>query len=221
MIATLQKIGLSIGVSKQAAMKYIKKGRLRKNNKGKIDVEDPYNKEFLESKNADFSVFGLKNTPKPNKKQQKTIEKEEKRVKIEYNDSIPAPKDLNPLVKLDLKLKLENIKAKERDSELKKLRIEEARGKLIPRDLAEKYVTDTIGQFSQTLVSAPFALVDQILSIALTDSESKREDIIALLQKKYTSEIKKAAETGYKKYMRQLKERLQEVERSGEDKPRD
>lgn len=239
-IATMEEIGSAIGVSKQMIKKYVDRKYLIRNKKKKIDIDNPHNLQFLMSKGANMAVFGVEIVQKEVEKPIKSApnkhnkhEKKDKKQPIQPTKPVPRKKinldgdeidknelellDLDPIFEADLRYKFANIKAKQKDSELKTLRVEEARGKLIPRDLAERYVTDTIGQFVQTLVSTPVSLVDQIFSIVLTDKENKREELISLLQDKYAAELTKAAETGYKKYMRQLKEMLKEIERSSKD----
>lgn len=220
-IASFQQIADSLGISKQAVYsQYVKKGYLAKNKFGKIDIDNADNRLFLESKGADFSVFYA---DKKQKVIQKPVEMPKKPDKTPAKGSrFETNTELSPQLKLDLKIKLQTLKSKEADTVLKTLKIEELRGKLIPRDLAERYVADTIGAFSQSLISLPFAVVDNIFSI-MTESTKKREDLITLLQEKYTKEMSKAAERGYKKFKRDLKERIQEqeqIERNGSEQDR-
>lgn len=217
----MEQIGKSLnGISKVAVFKIIGKGFLQKNSDGKIDIDDPVNKQYLESRRADFSVFDEIVEPKKRKVKQKPAKKESKprkerqqsiKKETEYSEKTPIQtqktdknSDKQSLYELELKIKQETVLAKEADTVLKTLKIEELRGKLIPRDLAERYVADTIGAFSQSLISLPFAVVDNIFSI-MTESTKKREDLITLLQEKYTKEMSKAAERGYKKFKRDLK----------------
>lgn len=220
-IVSFQQIADSLGISKQAVdNQYVKKGYLAKNKFGKIDIDNADNRLFLESKGADFSVFYA---DKEQKVIQKPVEVPSKPDKTPAKSSrFETNNELSPLQKLDLKIKLQSLKAKEADTHLKKIKIEELQGKLIPRDLAERYIAETIGAFSQSLISLPFAVVDNIFSI-MTESTKKREDLITLLQEKYTKEMSKAAERGYKKFKRDLKERIQEqeqIERNGSEQDR-
>lgn len=89
-IVTLDLIGQSLGITKQAVSKeFIKKGLIVKNDKGKIDIEEKQNRAFLKSKGADFSVFYPKDRflppkkQKPKKKTVKATKKEEKEEKEE------------------------------------------------------------------------------------------------------------------------------------------
>lgn len=220
-IVSFQQIADSLGISKQAVdNQYVKKGYLAKNKFGKIDIDNADNRLFLESKGADFSVFYA---DKEQKVIQKPVEVPSKPDKTPAKNSrFETNNELSPSQKLDLKIKLQSLKAKEADTHLKKIKIEELQGKLIPRDLAERYIADTIGAFSQSLISLPFAVVDNIFSI-MTESTKKREDLITLLQEKYTKEMSRAAERGYKKFKRDLKERIQEqeqIERNGSEQDR-
>ncbi len=220
-IASFQQIADSLGISKQAVdNQYVKKGYLAKNKFGKIDIDNADNRLFLESKGADFSVFYA---DKEQKVIQKPVEMPKKPDKTPAKGSrFETNSELSPQLKLDLKIKLQTLKSKEADTHLKKIKIEELQGKLIPRDLAERYIADTIGAFSQSLISLPFAVVDNIFSI-MTESPKKREDLITLLQEKYTKEMSKAAERGYKKFKREYKERIQEqeqLERNGSEQDR-
>jgi len=238
-IVTMEQIGRSLnGISKVAVFKIIGKGFLQKNSDGKIDIDDQVNKQYLESRHADFAIFDeiiepkkrkvkqkpVKKELKPRKKQQESIKKEtpEKQKQPIQEQKPTRNPDKESLYELELKIKQETVLAKKADTVLKTLKIEELRGKLIPRDLAERYIADTIGAFSQSLISLPFAVVDNIFSI-MTESPKKREDLITLLQEKYTKEMSKAAERGYKKFKRDLKERIQEqeqLERNGSEPDR-
>ena len=134
-IASLQKLGDSLGVTKQAIDKlFVKKGFLRQNKKGKIDIDDPYNLEFLQSKGADFSVFGIQEPVKTEEKPK--IEKVQK-IKVtepKPDKIVPARKESeNNLNELEKRLKIENIKSKQKDSELKALKIKELQKELIPK----------------------------------------------------------------------------------------
>jgi len=227
--ATLRLIGRSLGVSHVSILKYVKNHYLVSID-GKIDIENPQNKQFLESKGADFSVFDgsspvkkqekiqkpVKKPLKPAKTEHKSIKKEDIKPEIipEIVEKKKPVKEKQSLLELEIELKMANLKAREKDSELKTIKIEELRGKLIERQLAEQYISDTVGAFTQALVNIPFAVVDQIINIIDTDSNKKREDVIALLQTKYVKEIEKASERGYNRYIRELKDRLREAEQA-------
>jgi len=72
-IATVQLIADSLGIVKSVVSRdMVSKGHLVKNEKGKIDIEDPDNRKFLKSKGANFEYFyPPKGTPKPQKKKPK------------------------------------------------------------------------------------------------------------------------------------------------------
>ena len=57
-IASLAKIGESLGVTKQLVSRdFVAPGFLKKNENGKIDIEDKENRAFLKSKGANFDIF--------------------------------------------------------------------------------------------------------------------------------------------------------------------
>lgn len=115
-VVSFQQIADSLGISKQAVDKlFVKKGYLQKNNKGKIDIENPYNFEFLQSKGADFSCFGVSAPPKkeivPLNVRPKPKEKPLKEKDLPSNF---PPDEENILTRLEKQYKIENIKAKEK-----------------------------------------------------------------------------------------------------------
>ena len=191
-VRTMQEIGEALGVSKQMIYKYIKKGFLKKNRQNKIDVDDKYNRQFIVSKLAGrpTNLF-TKYQDKPATKNEKVVESEGKE---------------NVILKLDLQLKLETLKNKQKDNELKQMKIQEQQGILIQKDLVEKLLFDTVGQVVQNLMVIPQTITDQIFS--LIEEDNSREKVVSLLQKKYTEETKKIIENGYNKFKTEVKKRM-------------
>jgi len=221
MIATYQQIADSLGISKQAVDKlFVKKGYLVKDNKGKIDIDNPENRYFLESKGADFSFFGTKTQPETQKVIQKPVEMPSKPAKIqqktEESDGFVNKYQGSPQQKLDMKLKFESIKAKQLESELKKLKIQEQLGRLIDRSLCEKLINDSLGAIVQAFITLPSSVVDMIFTIYENHPTDRREQIIKLLQEKYTKESKKIIDRAFQKHRKAVKEQIEQAENEPE-----
>lgn len=241
-IATLEDVGRSIGVSKQMIIKYLNKKSIRKNKQGKIDIEDERNNLFLQSKLCDFSVFYGDNIPenvksvdrkrmdfskKAEKKPEKVEKVIQKPVKIESKPAEieqikPKSKTKEPdnsensFYEAELKLKLESIKAKQLDSQLKKIKIEEQHGRLIDRSLCEKLINDSLGAIVQAFITLPSSVVDMILTIYENHPTDRREQIIKLLQEKYTKESKKIIDRAFQKHRKAIKEQIEQAENETE-----
>jgi len=194
-IRTLQEIGDSLGVTKQAVAKYVKKGLLIRNEDGRIDIEDPRNKDFLQYKGADRRMLYGASSMKGRKPKAGTVKRQ-------------AETSGQFLAKLDLQIKLENLKAKQKENELKSMKIQEQRGILIQKDLVERLLFDTVGQIIQNLVVIPQTISDQILSLAKSKKQDKREQIILLLQKKYVEDTKKIVSNGHKRFQKAVENRI-------------
>ena len=217
MIATFQQIADSLGISKQAVDKqFVRKQYLVKNKHGKIDIDDPGNRDFLESKGADFSVFGVSNIQKVIQKPDKMPEKP-----VKTQDNIPQKKTIterikeDPRLQLDFKLKMENIKAKQLESEIKKIKIEEQNGRLVSRSLAEKLINDSLGSIVQSFLTIPSSVIDMIFTIYNNHPEDRRERAEHLLIEKYTKEAKKIISRAQTQFRKNMKEQ-QEAEKDEE-----
>lgn len=212
MIVTQQQIAEALGISQQMVGKYLNQNKIKRKKNGKIDASDPHNLEFFESKGVNIGVLGVVNSTKLIQKPVQTVSEPRKKEQTPFKSETTGGDHFSIVRKLDLQLKIANIKAKESERELKALKIEELRAKLIPKDLVEIYIGDTIGTFSQAMIHIPFSIVDQIISITETDPPDKREQIVKLQQEKYLKELKKAAETGRKKFIRHLQTQIKEAE---------
>ena len=208
MIVSLSKLGEALGISKQAVAKVHGK-YLIKNDKGKIEIDNPINKRYLESKGIVLSQFGVK-IRKVKQTPPETLSKPPEFEHIDpETETLPVQ---TTLAKLDIQLKLESIKSKRATTELNKLKIEEANGKLIGRDIAEKLINDSVGAIIQSFITLPSSVVDIILSIYEANPDNRREKIVQLLQDRYTKESKKIVETAQRKYMKEIEDQMKRAE---------
>ncbi len=211
-IGSLAKIGRSLGISKQAVAKdHVK--YLVKNDNGKIDIDNPINKRYLDSKGADMSFFGVK----PRKSKQKQPKTESKPLKTEHNnpESETLPPEENSkdvLLRLTISKERENIKSKRAKTELDMLKLKEANGKVIDRDIAEQLINGTVGEVVHSFITLPSSIVERIMSICEENPENKREKIIEIMQNRYTKEAKRIVEMAKIKYAREIKEQMKRAE---------
>lgn len=210
-IATFQKIADSLGISKQAVDKlYVKKGYLVKNEKGRIDIDDSHNLEFLQEKGADFSVFDGA-PPQPRKPQPEKKPKTTKIVRTEQPQEIKEPSNL---VKLDMQLKIETIKKKRKDSELQSLKIMELQKQLISRKIVDQLVGDLYGRFHEMILTKPKSIIGDIKAEIKDGTD---QTLIRMLQKNYMKELKKLVENARKRYDDAIDARVKDVEENGKN----
>lgn len=205
-IVSYQKIADSLGISKQAVDKlYVRKGYLRKNEKGRIDLDNPHNRQFLEEKGANFRFFGEVQTKKSKQKSKKMPEKPEKtpvkEPEIETNGR-------NDIFLLDKQLKIEQIKLRRKDSEYKTLKIMEMQSELIPRKIVDQLIEDFFGRFNEMLLNKPKSLVSDIIAEA---KEGTQQTIIRLLQKAYMDENKKLLQNAMKRYIDAIDQKIKDL----------
>ena len=214
-IVSFQQIADSLHISKQAVdIQFVRKGYLAKNKFGKIDIDDPDNRLFLESKGADFSVFYADKTQKVI---QKPVEMALKPDNIPVKGSrFETNNEMSKQQMLDMKIKLQTLKHKEAETELKKIKIEEANARLIPRDFTERLVNDTVGAIQQTFLVIPSSIIDILFNIYENHPEDRREQIVKLLQEKYTKETKKTVQKAYNRFRKAIKEQIEKADEKPE-----
>ena len=212
-IIILKQIGDALGISKQAVAKTASR-YLQKNEKNKIDLDNPVNREYLRAKGVNLANFGVKTS----KIKQKASETESKpRKKEQSPPEIETNTEYGALMKLDMQLKLESIKAKRATTQLSNLKLEESSGKLIRRDIAEKLINETVGSIIQSFITLPSSVVDIVISTYESNPDNRREKIVQLLQDRYTKEAKKIVETAQRKYAKEIEEQMK---RSENEQPR-
>jgi len=223
-IATLELIAESLGVTEQLVSRdMVIPGFLVKNEKGRIDIADMVNREFLNSKGCDWSVFYPKSKNKKKSKKVREREKDQEELSrkvdlevkpsIEYSEpkQIKKEKDIeidsldddlpgaNSVQKLDIATRIEKLKGIKKDNALKDLKLTEEKGRLIDKSLVQNLVFDTIGTISQAVLTLPHSLVDELISIA-QEKEGAREKILKLLIERYGLEMRKSIEETHKKF---------------------
>jgi len=211
-IATFQKIADSLGISKQAVDKlYVKKGYLVKNEKGKIDIDERLNFQFLQSKGADFSVFGADHPVRKKAVREQTQPKTTKTVRTTPAPQKP-PEEPSTLLKLDIRLKIETIKKKCKDSELQSLKIMELQKLLISRKIVDQLIGDFFGRFHEMLLTKPKGIVGDIKAEV---KGGTNQTLIRMLQKSYMKELKKLTENAKKRYIDAIDTKIEEIEENG------
>lgn len=201
MIVTLKQIGEMLNISKQGVSKHIKPDRLIQEN-GKINLNNPQNQYYLESKGVDLSKYGIK----------KAEEKKEPERQIKKETEAEAPVR-NPLLKLELQIKLENIRSKQKDSELKTLKIKEMRGELIPRKIVDQLIGDFFGRFNEMLLIKPKGIIGDIKAEVKDGTD---QTLISYMQKVYMIELEKLLQNAKKRYLDAIENQIKEIKEDGE-----
>lgn len=209
-IASFQKIADSLGLTKQAVSKlYVKKGLLKKNKDGKIEVDDPENFEFLESKGADFSILGIDSSQKSIQKPSKMTEKAglipEKKSKSEAGNG-------GIFLALQKQLQIENIKQKRISSELNSIKIKTMQGELIPRKMVDQLIGDFFGRFNEMLLIKPKGIIGDIKAEVKDGTD---QTLISYLQKAYMIELEKLLQNAKKRYLDAIENQIKETKEDG------
>jgi hypothetical protein len=87
---------------------------------------------------------------------------------------------------------------------------------LIPRDFTERLVNDTVGAIQQTFLVIPSSIIDILFNIYENHPEDRREQIIKLLQEKYTKETKKTVQKAYDRFRKAIKEQIEKADEKPE-----
>lgn len=132
------------GVSYPHLAVYIKRGKVieekfKGHKKKKIDTENLYNKDFYE-KNKN------KNSGSVPEKKKKVAQKSE----VVKSDPEPSTSVGDSGYNLDQKKKQRDIELKELSIEQKRLEIDKTKGKLIPKDLVQRMISQLSQSFLQT-----------------------------------------------------------------------
>lgn len=208
--ATLEQIGKALGgITKQAVHKeYVKKGFIVKREDGRIDIEDKQNRAFLKSKGADFSVFYPKKTtappPKKSKKKETPPPQPNNIKKIDISEYVKKGgketklSDAPTLLEIETAKKIEEWRGKKKDNALKDLKLDEEKGRLIDKKIVNNIIFDVLGHIARDIQNTPYSIVDEIVSIAVTQPETAREKIVRLLRDKQAEAMKKAVEEAEK-----------------------
>ena len=210
-IVSFQKIADSLNVTKQAVDKlFVKKGLLKKNQDGKIDIEDPFNFEFLISKGADFAKMGVV-LPPESKNKQKVLE-----VRKKTDDKIEIPgkpeTENGVLYRLEKELKIENIKQKRISSELNSIKIKEMQRELIPRKIVDQLIGDFFGRFNEMLLIKPKGIIGDIKAEVKDGTD---QTLISYLQKVYMIELEKLLQNAKKRYLDAIENQIKEIKEDG------
>lgn len=204
-IITMRQIGELLGISKQAVSKHIRPDKLIQE-KGKIDLDNPQNQFYLESKGVDLSVFGIKKQ----KKQIPAITKNED-LEEEKEETERTPQ-ARVFAKLELQIKLENIRSKQKDSELKTLKIQEMKGVLIPRKMVDQLIGDFFGRFNEMLLIKPKGIIGDIKAEVKDGTD---QTLISYLQKVYMIELEKLLQNAKKRYLDAIENQIKEIKEDG------
>lgn len=204
-IITMRQIGELLGISKQAVSKHIRPDKLIQE-KGKIDLDNPQNQFYLESKGVDLSVFGIKKQKKQAPAVIKNDDPEEEKEEIERTPQARV------FAKLELQIKLENIRSKQKDSELKTLKIKEMRGELIPRKIVDQLIGDFFGRFNEMLLIKPKGIIGDIKAEVKDGTD---QTLISYLQKAYMIELEKLLQNAKKRYLDAIENQIKETKEDG------
>lgn len=205
-IISMRQIGELLGISKQAVSKHIKPDKLIQE-KGKIDLDNPQNQFYLESKGVDLSVFGVK---KQKKQSPAIIKNEDPEEEKEESERSPHAR---VFAKLELQIKLENIRLKQKDSELKTLKIQEMKGVLIPRKIVDQLIGDFFGRFNEMLLIKPKGIIGDIKAEVKDGTD---QTLISYLQKVYMIELEKLLQNAKKRYLDAIENQIKEIKEDGE-----
>lgn len=211
-IVSFQKIADSLNVTKQAVDKlFVKKGLLKKNQDGKIDIEDPFNFEFLISKGADFAKMGVV-LPPENKNKEKVLEV---RKKTDGRPDMPGKPETEggALYRLQKELQIENIKQKRISSELNSIKIKTMQGELIPRKMVDQLIGDFFGRFNEMLLIKPKGIIGDIKAEVKDGTD---QTLISYLQKVYMIELEKLLQNAKKRYLDAIENQIKEIKEDGE-----
>jgi hypothetical protein len=204
-IISMRQIGELLGISKQAVSKHIKPDKLIQEN-GKIDLDNPQNQFYLESKGVDLSVFGVKKQKKQAPAMKKNDDPEEEKEEIERTPQARV------FAKLELQIKLENIRSKQKDSELKTLKIQEMKGILIPRKIVDQLIGDFFGRFNEMLLIKPKGIIGDIKAEVKDGTD---QTLISYLQKAYMIELEKLLQNAKKRYLDAIENQIKEIKEDG------
>lgn len=195
------------GVSRAAVCGKIKNGTLILNSANKLDTDNPVNRSYLENKqtrmrfdlntqNIESSASSLMSVSL----QEKTSNHQQTGKATQSQGSAAEALDMTVRELIVRHGSLDNIEryskilrdltaADERDQKVQERRLIQ-----IPKDFVISRLFSFLDQLMNKLLDVPESVSDQVIALALADTESKRQDVINLLSDNLTRCIAGAKE---------------------------
>lgn len=215
---TLEAIGRALNppISKQAVSKYVASGVILRGRDG-IDVDDPQNRQWLQARGADLSVFAPKtpSAPAPAATPAKAaaapaapagttgVPATDTGQKRKNQHDAPATmvfydKNGNP-VNISTAMMLERYLGMQADTALKKMKLQEGKNALFERSVVQNVTASIMSEMVNAAMSVPQSIVDNIMNQMVISPDSAREVIVRLLQDAYLHEYRLIGQTLRKK----------------------
>lgn len=188
-------------MTRQAVWGHAKKGQLKKTPTGKIDIDEPQNRQFLEDREGvNWSVFDAPNgksaapvapvtTPTPT-----PVEHPGKR--RNQHDPQPGQEPSS----LDRLSKLAKLKRQTRETDILELKLASMKRSVFSSDVVTSIFAGFTGRTVSTIGDISASVADRILALRVTNPDDEREQLVRLLTHAYTVELKAIVAEFRKKY---------------------
>jgi hypothetical protein len=169
----------------------IKKGEIKTEANGKIDISTPSMQRYIEDKKLEIQKHKERTTRKELKiENEKSKINEKKEGKTEQTQQVNIEKENDNLSfhLLELETKKHKLESEKHKAELLGMEVKQKRKELITLELLNKIISKTIGNLTKNIVEIPIQIVDEIIDTVKAEEEPKTI-IINLITKALHREI--------------------------------
>jgi hypothetical protein len=167
----------------------IKKGEVKVELDGKIDISSPSMQRYIEDKKLEIQKHKERTT-----KRELKIKNEKLKIVVKENEELEQIQQINKennalsFHLLELETKKHKLESEKHKAELLGMEVRQKRKELITLELLNKIISKTIGNLTKNIVEIPIQIVDEIIDTVKAEEEPKTI-IINLITKALHREI--------------------------------
>jgi hypothetical protein len=193
----------------------VKKGEIKTEPDGKIDISTPSMRRYIEDKRLEIQKHKERTT-----KRELKIKNEELKINAEKNKELNQKQQINESYAtddnkndinltfnnlnfhiLELETKKHKLESEKYKAELLGMEVKQKRKELISLELLNKIISKTIGNLSKNIVEIPILIADEIIDTVKIEEEPKTI-IINLITKALHREIESTVDKTEKEFNR-------------------
>lgn len=163
---TQTKLAELLGCTQLTVSRLIKKGELKVNKQGKLDISTPEIQRYIEHKKVDLELHRKRIASKQVDKQVT------KQVNSSTNTNNTSTTSFNQH-ELDLSLKQQKLESEHYKTKLLELEVQKEHSELFSAELVQRLISKTIVNLQQHLLELPESIMDELLELAYTEAEAK------------------------------------------------
>jgi hypothetical protein len=164
-----------------AVSRLIKKGEVKTEADGKIDISTPSMQKYIEDKKLEIQKHKERTTRKELKIENEKLKINDKENKELLNNEEESEKQTNIFKEsnnlnfhiLELETKKHKLESEKHKAELLGMEVKQRRKELITLELLNKIISKTIGNLAKNIVEIPILIADEIIDTVKAEEEPK------------------------------------------------